>query len=60
MANTKVIRRCIFFLLALSFVLSDRFVAGRRIETKESKEPVKHNGTVKTIEVIMISILHLS
>jgi hypothetical protein len=43
MANTKL--RCIFFLLAVSYVMSDRFVGG--------KELVKHKGTVKTIEVIM-------
>jgi hypothetical protein len=59
MASTKVIRRCIFFLLALSFVPSDRFVAGRWIVTKESKEFVKHKGTLKTIKVIM-NKLHLS
>jgi hypothetical protein len=59
MANTKVFRRFIFFLLALSFVLSDKFVGGRRIGAKESKQFVKHKGTLKTIEVIM-NILHLS
>jgi hypothetical protein len=59
MSNTKAIRRCIFFFLALSFVLSGKFVGGRRIGTKESKEFVKHKGTLKTIEVIM-NILHIS
>jgi hypothetical protein len=44
MANAKL--RCIFFLLAVSYVMSDRFVGGR-------KELVKHKGTVKTIQVIM-------
>jgi len=53
MANTKLIRRCIFFLLAVSFVLSDRFVDGGRIGNMESKELIRHKGTVKTIEVIM-------
>jgi hypothetical protein len=51
MANTKL--RCIFFLLAISHVLSDRFVGGRRIGNMESKELIKPKGTVKTIEVIM-------
>jgi hypothetical protein len=52
MANIKLIRRCILFLLALSFVLGDIFVGGRSVDAMESKELVKHKGTVKTIEVI--------
>jgi hypothetical protein len=60
MANTKVIRRCMFFLLALSFVLCDRFVGGRSLGTMESKALVKHKGTVKTIEVIIKKILNIS
>ncbi|GLT69271.1 hypothetical protein SLA2020_414330 [Shorea laevis] len=48
MANTKL--RCVFFLLAVSFMLSDRFVGGRRIGVMESKELFKHKGTVKTIK----------
>jgi hypothetical protein len=51
MTNTNL--RCIFCLLAVSSVMSDRFVGGRRIGTMESKKIVKHKGTVKTIEVIM-------
>jgi len=52
MTNTNL--RCIFCLLAVSSVMSDRFVGGRRINgTMESKKIVKHKGTVKTIEVIM-------
>ncbi|GLT69272.1 hypothetical protein SLA2020_414340 [Shorea laevis] len=43
MANTKL--RGIFFLLAVSFVLSDRFVGGRIIGTMEGKELAKHKGT---------------
>jgi len=50
MANIKLIRRCILFLLALSFVLGDIFVGGRSVDAMESKELVKHKGTVKTIE----------
>jgi len=48
MANTKL--RGVFFMLAVSFVLSDRFVGGRSIDTMEGKELAKHKGTVKTIE----------
>jgi hypothetical protein len=52
MTNTKL--RCICFLLAVSYALSDRFVGGK----KESS--VKHKGTIKTIEVIIfISFLLL-
>ncbi|GLT69278.1 hypothetical protein SLA2020_414390 [Shorea laevis] len=47
MANTKL--RCIFF-FAVSYLLSDGFVGGRRLGTIESKELFKHKGTVKTIE----------
>jgi len=48
MTNTKL--RGVFFMLAVSFVLSDRFVGGRSIDTMEGKELAKHKGTVKTIE----------
>jgi hypothetical protein len=48
MANTKL--RCICFLLAVSYALSDTFDGGR-------KESVKHKGTIKTIKVIMIIII---
>jgi hypothetical protein len=54
MANTKLM--CIFFLVAISYVLSDRFVGGRRIGNMERKELVKHKGTVKTIEVVIMNI----
>lgn len=43
----------IFFLFALSYVLGDRFVDGRRIETLENKGLIKQKGGIKTIEVIM-------
>ena len=43
----------IFFLFALSYVLGDRFVDGRRIENLENKGLIKKKGTIKTIEVIM-------
>ncbi|GLT69274.1 hypothetical protein SLA2020_414360 [Shorea laevis] len=48
MANTKL--RGVFFMLAVSFVLGDRFVGGRSIDTMEGKELAKHKGTIKTIE----------
>ncbi|KAK7835642.1 hypothetical protein CFP56_023307 [Quercus suber] len=40
----------IFFLFALSYVLGDRFVDGRRIETLENKGLIKQKGSIKTIE----------
>ncbi len=43
---------CMFFLLALSYMLSNKFVDGRTIGTKKN-ELVKRKGTIKTIEVIM-------
>jgi hypothetical protein len=42
-----------FFLLALSYILSNRFVDGRTIGSKKNKEFLKRKGTIKTIEVIM-------
>jgi hypothetical protein len=54
MANTKLL--CIFFLVAISNALSDTFVAGKRIGNMEIKELVKHKGTVKTIEVVIMHI----
>jgi hypothetical protein len=54
MAKTKL--KCIFFLVAVSYVLSDRFVGGRRIGTMERQALVKHKGTLKTIEVIIMNI----
>ena len=54
MANTKLL--CIFFLVAISNALSDRFVAGRSIGNIETNELVKYKGTVKTIEVIIMHI----
>ena len=41
-------------LLTLSYVLSDRFVDERRIETMKL---VKQKGTIKTIEVILLAFL---
>ena len=41
------------FLFALSYVLGDSFVGGRRIETTKNKGFIKQKGTIKTIEVIM-------
>ena len=49
----------IFFLFALSYVLGDRFVDGRRIENLENKGLIKKKGTIKTIEVIMISTKYI-
>ena len=42
-----------FFLFALSYALSDKFVDGRRIGTMTNKVLVKPKGTIKTIEVII-------
>ena len=56
MANViqKTKQRCyIMFLIALSFVLRDGLVDGRKIWTKKSVELVKHKGTLKTIKVII-------
>ena len=56
MANViqKTKQRCyIMFLIALSFVLRDGLVDGRKIWTKKSVGLVKHKGTVKTIKVII-------
>ncbi|KAM3747440.1 hypothetical protein ACB098_05G035000 [Castanea mollissima] len=39
-----------FFLFALSYVIGDRFVDGRRIETVKSKGLIKQKGSIKTIE----------
>uniref|UniRef100_A0A7N2R4D9 Neprosin PEP catalytic domain-containing protein n=2 Tax=Quercus lobata TaxID=97700 RepID=A0A7N2R4D9_QUELO len=40
----------ICFLFALSYVLGDSFVGGRRIETMKNKGFIKQKGTIKTIE----------
>ena len=48
-----------FFLFALSYALSDKFVDGRRIGTITNKVLVKPNGTIRTIEVIISTLYSL-
>jgi len=42
------------YLVTLSYMLSDRFVDGRSIGATKL---VKHKGTIKTIEVILLASL---
>ena len=44
-----------FFLFASSYVLGDTFTDGRRIEPMKNTGLIKRKGTIKTIEVIMIT-----
>jgi len=53
--NNNKLECLLFLLFASSYVLGDTFVCGRKIENMKNNVLVKRKGTIKTIEVIMIT-----